>query len=131
MQHAHYDLKQVEADIRNMYRAAPDHAFSNDPQIASLMRASVDVEVAFEKWMLQRMMDGVDPADTCSALQGIFVNLIVNRMCHYAADHDAFHPIYDLLPAVSAASIEAFRSRVANDVSGYGVDVNPVTSGRA
>lgn len=51
MQHVHYDLERIEAELRKMYAAAPAETLSDDPDVAECFRRSIDVMVASSRFV--------------------------------------------------------------------------------
>lgn len=132
MQHVHYDLDKVEADIRKLFREVPDDHISDNPQVAAAYRRSVECEIANTRWALNEMMNGTPPEVTLDAFTAIIVNQIMNRLDVFASDPGGPPVLLQFIPKLIDGLQEAYNQRVLEGYkSGYGVDVAPVEGGHA
>jgi hypothetical protein len=131
MRHVHYDLDQVEAQLRAMYANAPNDQIHGNPAVASAFRRSIDVEVAFMRWQFSEIMQAVPASVTLDALVVIFANSIVNRLSAYVPDEDGPPAIVQFIPELLDAVSRAWSIRESQGLSDTAIEVSPVTCGTA
>lgn len=131
MRHVHYDLDQVEAQLRAMYADAPNDQIHGNPAVASAFRRSIDVEVAFMRWQFSEVMQAVPASVTLDALVVIFANSIVNRLATYSPQEGSPPAIVQFIPELLDAIARAWAIRESEGYTDSAIEVRPVTSGHA
>lgn len=130
MQHVHYDLDRIEAEIRKMYATAPADVLSDDPEVAECFRRSVDVMTASSRFVFTEIMRGTTPAVLVKGLECLVTNMVVNHLNSFIPG-DGECVICKFLGNVQGFAHAAQRERDAERYSSHAVEVSPVTSGRA
>ena len=130
MQHVHYDLDQIEREIRNMYRNAPADILSDDPDVAECFRRSVDVMAASSRFVFTEIMAGTRPETLVMALETLVTNMVVNHLNSFIPQ-DGECVICKFMSRVSKAAHHAQNNRDNEVYSDHSVAVSPVISGNA
>lgn len=131
MRHVHYDLDQVEAQLRAMYANAPNDQIHGNPAVASAFRRSIDVEVAFMRWQFSEVMQAAPAETTLDALVVIFANAIVNRLSVYVPQDDGPDTLEQFMPELLQAIAKAWIIRQRDGLTDAAIEVSPVTCGHA
>lgn len=130
MQHVHYDLDQIEAELRRMFASAPADALSDDPDVAECFRRSVDVMAVSSRFVFSEIMRGTTPEILIKGLECLITNMVVNHLNSFTpADGECV--ICKFLGNVRGFAHAAQTNRDADHYSDHVVEVRPVTSGHA
>lgn len=130
MQHVHYDLDKIEAELRKMYAAAPAETLSDDPDVAECFRRSIDVMVASSRFVFTEIMAGTKPETLIRALEALVTNMVVNHLDSFVSQTEECK-VCKFLSNVHDYAHAAQRERDAGRFSDHVLEVSPVTSGRA
>ncbi|HKY45620.1 MAG TPA: hypothetical protein VJM50_21200 [Pyrinomonadaceae bacterium] len=131
MKHVHFDLDQIERDVRKMYASTPADFIHPNPAVADLFRKADDVEVAFVRWFFNNQMAGADPLVQLEAIVSIFSTLIMNRVRSIGSDGGQ-EPVLDfIMNGIVETVSHAFASERQNGLSDHAIAVSPVISGNA
>lgn len=130
MQHVHYDLDKIEAELRKMYAASPAEVLSDDPEVAECFRRSVDVMAASSRFVLSEIMAGTKPETLIRALEALITNMVVNHLDSFKHEGEEC-TVCKFLNNVHDYAHAAQRERDAGRFSDHVLEVSPVTSGRA
>lgn len=131
MQYVHFDLQQIERDVRKMYATTPGEFIHPDPDVVAIFRQSADIEVAFVNWFFSNQMRGVPAHIQMEAIVHIVSTLIMNRVRSIASDNGD-GPVLDfVMNGVIDTVSQAFASDRDNGPSPHAIAVSAVTSGRA
>jgi len=107
MQKLHFDLDQVERDIRALFERMP---VTN--KIDEIYKASVDAQVCMSRIALGSANDAIDTDTSLTAIEACFTSMIKNTLSSFLAEDEGSAPVaFQMLDAIRENLIAAYADK--------------------